>query len=116
MRKYRAKPATVDGIRFASQLEAGHYALLKSLERAGQIADLELQPAYPPTCGGKPVLIKSDGYPNGRQARYVADFRFRWVATGKVDVVDSKGVDNPLSRLKRAIVEAEYGIEVEVWR
>ena len=115
MTKYRAKSVVVDGKWFASKLEAGHYSLLKTLERAGQIKELELQPVYPLTCGGKPVLIRSKGYPGGRKAKYVADFRYRdkW---GAVKVVDSKGADTPVSRLKRALVEAEYGIKVEVWR
>ena len=115
MTKYRAKSVVVDGKWFASKLEAGHYSLLKTLERAGQIKELELQPVYPLTCGGKPVLIRSKGYPGGRKAKYVADLRYRdkW---GAVEVVDSKGADTPVSRLKRALVEAEYGIKVEVWR
>lgn len=108
--KYHAKPTTVDGIRFASQREARRYSELKLLQRVGEIRDLELQPEYPLACGGKPVLIRSDGYPNGRKAKYLADFRY--VRAGQVIVEDAKGKDLPLSRLKRALVEAEYGVRV----
>ena len=46
MNKYKAKPLTVDGIRFASQREGSRYRELKLLEKAGQITGLELQPVF----------------------------------------------------------------------
>ena len=109
--KYRAKPQIVDGIRFASKREAKRYGELKLLERAGVISALELQPKFKLGTDEAPVLIKSDRYPNGRRAVYLADFRYQW-PVGNIVVEDVKGIDTPLSRLKRAVVEAQYSVEI----
>lgn len=111
MNKYNAKPTTVDGIRFASQKEARRYTELMLLASAGEISDLTLQPVFHLRCGGIPVLIRSKGYPNGRRAKYVADFSYIDRA-GSWIVEDTKGADTPVSRLKRALVEAEYNVQV----
>ena len=113
MTKYHAKPTTIDGIRFASQKEARRYVDLKLLERGGAITGLKLQPQFPLLCGGKPVQIRSAGYPEGRKAKYIADFSYV-TRDGDMIVEDVKGMDTPVSRLKRALVEAEYQIRVLV--
>ena len=84
------------------------------MERAKLIRDLKLQPRYPLGFDDCPILIKSDGYPNGRRAVYVADFKYYDVFADQVVVEDVKGVDTPISRLKRAIVEATYKIEIKL--
>jgi len=112
--KYQAQPTTVDGIRFASKKEARRYSELKLLERAGEIRDLELQPRYPMGTDADPVLIRSKGYPNGRRVTYVADFRYYDTREARVIVEDTKGVDTPASRIKRAFVEWQYRIEVVI--
>lgn len=104
MTKYGAIPTTLDGHRFDSRAEARRYAELRLLERAGEIADLELQPAYPLVVNGVKV------------ATYRADFRYRDVATGAVAVEDVKGgraTVTPVYRLKRRLVLALYGIEIK---
>jgi hypothetical protein len=111
-RKYRNRPEYVDGIKFDSGLEANRYRELKLLERAGLVRDIECQPKFRLTCGGRPVLIKSQGYPNGRQATYRADFRYYDIERERQVVEDAKGYDTPGSRLRRAIVEAEFGVQV----
>ncbi len=109
--KYRAKPQIVDGIRFASKREAKRYGELKMMERGGAISELELQPRYLLGTDDAPILIRSGRYPNGRRASYFADFRYRDHA-GETVIEDVKGVDTPLSRLKRAVVEAQYSVEI----
>jgi len=111
--KYGAKQVIVDGRTFHSDGEANRYLQLKLLQRAGEITDLECQPKFHITCGGNPVLIKSKGYPNGRKATYSADFRYVDTRRGLV-VEDFKGFDTYESRLKRALIEAEYGLKVEI--
>ncbi len=106
--KYRAKPQIVDGIRFASIREARRYRELKLLSDAGLITELELQPKFKLGPDEAPFLIRSAGYPNGRRAVYLADFRYRH--EGELVIEDVKGIDTPLSRLKRAIVEAQYRV------
>lgn len=96
--KYRAKPTTVDGIRFASKAEAIRYNVLKARELAGQLSKLELQPAY-------------EIFLNGRKICKVR-LDFRYIKDGCEVIEDVKGFDNPLSRLKRALVEAAHGIKV----
>ena len=110
--KYSAKPEIVDGIRFASRREAKRYRELKLLERAGEISKLELQPKYKLGTDDAPILLRSERYPNGRRAAYFADFRYYRNHAGITVIEDAKGIDTPLSRLKRAIVEAQYLVEI----
>ena len=70
------KRTMVDGHRFASKHEAARYLELKLLVHAGEIRDLSLQPRYPIKFGSAKVLMRSEGYPNGRQLTYVADFTY----------------------------------------
>lgn len=114
--KYGARRTQVYGHVFDSAAEASRYAELLRLQQLREISDLELQPAFRLFCGGRPVLIRSKGYPNGRQARYVADFAYTVRGTGERVVEDVKGVETPVFRLKRALVEAEYGVIVRVVR
>lgn len=113
-RKFGNEPELVDGHRFDSQAEANRYRDLKLLAQAGEIEALELQPRFALVVGERPVLIKSKGFPNGRRASYRADFRYLDKRTGRVVVEDVKGHDTSESRLRRALVEAIYGVEVVV--
>jgi len=109
--KYRAQPIEVDGIRFASRREARRYEALKLLVRAGEIVDLELQPSWTFEVDGRPLVIRSAGYPNGRRVRYVADFAYQDLSGGYV-VEDAKGMQTPAYKLKRALMELHHGIVV----
>ena len=109
--KYRAIPEIVDGIRFASGREAKRYRELKLLERGMWISGLELQPKYKLGTADAPILLRSERCPNGRRAAYFADFRYR-NSDGETVIEDVKGIDNPLSKLKRAIVEAQYRVKI----
>jgi len=93
--KYAAIPTVVDGIRFASKREARRYGELRLLERAGEIASLELQPTFPCVVSGAKVCT------------YIADFAYTSEA-GKRVVEDVKGVKTPVYRLKKKLVEAIY--------
>ena len=44
--KYKNKKTTIDGLIFASKLEAKRYTELKLLEKQGIITNLKLQPSY----------------------------------------------------------------------
>ena len=115
-RKYKNIKVVYDGRFFDSQRERDRYIELKLLEEAGEISKLRCQPKYKLRCGGTPVKIRSKGYPNGRTATYSADFRYVDEASGKMVVEDVKGYDTPRSRLKRAMIEAEYGFQVVLVR
>ncbi len=99
--KYRATPVMLNGIRFDSKREAQRYLQLLMLQRAGDIADLELQPEF--VIATKP-----------RKRVYRADFRYTETGTGATVVEDVKGFDTETSRLKRALVFDQYGIEVQI--
>jgi hypothetical protein len=113
--KYSNTRVEYDGHKFDSKRECARYKELKLLEKAGSISLLCLQPKFWLKCGGKDILIKSDRYPNGRRASYRADFEFI-DDLGVRHVEDVKGFDTSGSRLRRAIVEAEYGVRVEIVR
>jgi hypothetical protein len=109
---FGAQKTVVDGITFDSKKEARRYGVLKLLERAGEITDLELQPKFTLGSQDDPVKIRSKGFPNGRRCSYKADFRYLDNATGLVVVEDSKGHDTDTARLRRAFVEWQYKIRV----
>lgn len=96
--KYRAVPVIFGGIRFASKREARRYAVLKLLEAARQITDLECQPRYPLEVNGTLVCT------------YVADFSYR--KNGRLVVEDCKGFKTPVYRLKAKLFKATHGIEI----
>lgn len=106
--KYRAIKTYNDGKQFASKAESRRYSELKLLQRAGEISDLKLQPQFPFIIGDKPVISK-----NKRQLKYIADFSYV-DRNGSVVIEDCKGFFTPESRLKIALTEAIYGIEVRL--
>lgn len=112
--KYANQKTTVDGILFDSKKEATRYTELKLLQRAKQIRGLIMQPRFPLECGQTPIKIRSEGFPNGRQSTYIADFQYYDIQAKQRVVEDVKGMDTPTSRLKRAIVEAQYGILITI--
>lgn len=109
--KYGAKRIRVNGHTFDSKREADRYKILKAMQMAREISELELQPQFPFMIGGKPVLMRSKGFPNGRRVKYVADFRYK-DADGNTVIEDVKGYATDVYKLKKAVVEAIYGIKV----
>jgi hypothetical protein len=95
-RKYSNVPATLDGIRFASKLEAKRYGELKLLERAKQIRLLEVHPRYPLSCNGIHICD------------YVADFAYVVITGGYCVVEDTKGFATPEYKLKVKLFRANY--------
>ena len=82
--KYKNKKVIIDGHEFDSKKEGNHYLALKQLERFGVIKDLKTQVPY--------LLIdtikyKGKTYP---KTKYLADFEYKEVETGKTVVEDVK--------------------------
>ena len=96
--KYFAKKTEYDGIVFDSKLEAARYKILKQLQQAGELSDLEVQVDFPcvVTVNGEDQKICS----------YIADFRYK--RGEEVVVEDTKGVITQVFRLKKKLVEALY--------
>ncbi len=108
MSKYHAVPTEVDNIRFASRMEARRYVQLRTLERAGVIRNLELQPRFPIAVNGHAICT------------YISDFRYEVLLQGLlageyavvVEDVKTPGTTTPVYRLKKKLTEALYGIEI----
>ncbi len=87
---------------------------LGQLDR-GEIRDLEFQPAYPILT----VNVQTGDVVNTKRA-YKADCKYVRVDTGETVVEDAKpksaDADDPLFKLKRAIIEASYGFEIQLVR
>lgn len=66
------------------------------LLKTGQLLSLELQPRFDLEVNGRHIT------------RYVADFRYRY-PSGLTVVEDSKGVETPDFKIKRALFEALHG-------
>jgi hypothetical protein len=100
MNKYHAKKTTIDNITFDSIRESQRYNELKMLLRANKIAHLELQVPFQVTINGKKIC------------KYLADFQYVDLETGKVVIEDTKGFRTQVYRLKKRLVEAQYGITI----
>lgn len=105
---------TLDGIVFDSRAEMKRWAELQLLQKAGEIYLLDRQVQLNLVINGKPVKIRSRGVPNGRACHYTADFIYFEKGTDKRVIEEYKSFDDPTSRLRRAVVEAIYGIEIRV--
>jgi hypothetical protein len=109
--KYHATPTVVDGIRFASKLEAFRYGQLKVMEKAGVIFRLRLQPRYRLCAWTR----HADTSPP-ELGDYVADFRYcddeACLCAWGCHIEDVKGMATPLYKWKKKHVEAQYGITV----
>jgi len=107
--KYHAKRVQVDGIWFDSKREAARFGELKLMKQAGILDTLEIHPrfAIPPDETGD-----YDDWPH--ICNVELDFYY-WDLKRLVGIYeDVKGKDNALSALKRKLVEAFYGIKVEI--
>lgn len=102
LNKYRNIKTQVDGIKFDSKKEANRYCELKLLLKTGDITDLNLQVPF--------VLFDNSLY--GRKVKYLADFTYIDVKTGKVVVEDVKGILTPVYKLKKRILAEKFDIEI----
>lgn len=100
--KFNAKRTLLDGILFDSKAESAYYASLKLRERAGEVSEIDRQRSYALLVNG--VLV----------ATYVADFVFWDRTISRRRVVDVKGVSLPAFKMKKKLMKACHGIDVEV--
>ncbi len=103
IRKYRNIPTVVDGISFDSKAEARRYGELKLLQRAGEIAGLELQPKFVLSINGIKIC------------KYIGDFAYCVVNGGRVveDVKSPATRANRVYQLKKRLLRACEGIEIK---
>lgn len=105
--KYRAKPTTIDGIRFHSKKEAEYYKMLKDKQSKGEIEYFLMQVPF--------------RLPGG--IRHYVDFMVirREFANipikleyEEIEYIECKGRDLPIGKLKRKQTEEIYGIEIKL--
>ena len=97
--KYGNRRTKVDDIDFDSEKEAGRYAELKMLEKAGEISDLKLQ---------VPFELQPGFYHNGEKIqniKYVADFVYMLDGKQVIEDVKSDGTrKNKVYQLKKKMM------------
>ncbi|WP_369070811.1 DUF1064 domain-containing protein [Burkholderia gladioli] len=109
--KYRNSKCEHEGIKFDSRKERSRWFHLIQLQAAREIRDLQLQVAY--------VLIERRQRDDGtweKATKYVADFVYTDVATGKTVVEDVKSPatrKNPTYVLKRKLMLDRHGITIK---
>jgi hypothetical protein len=91
-------------VNFDSVREAERAKVLMALQVMGNIKDLVFHPAFPITWPDKKKPI----------CKVVLDFQYTITQSGVTVYEDVKGKDNPLSKLKRKLVEDAYNINVEI--
>jgi hypothetical protein len=116
--KYGACRAEIDGITFASRREARRYAGLKLRQQVGDIIELTVQPRFPIFLAGlvthtaPGAFAISEDRPCLTVAEYRADFSYYVAETGEFVVEDAKGFRTDKYRLKKRLVEAQYGLVI----
>ena len=103
--KYGNKKAELDGIVFDSEHEKEVYAELKIKEKAGEITDLKIQPAFELI----PAIRKPDGTLQ-RAVLYKADFSY--MKGEKLHVIDAKGYRTKVFLLKKKLLYYTHKIDV----
>lgn len=117
--KYLNKRVEIDGIVFDSKKEGKYYLVLKQREEDGEIRDLQMQVPFelvPAVYEDEVKHLKTKDKivrkMVQRAVRYVADFVYTDVETGKFCVVDTKGFRTKEYVLKRKMMLAFKGIKI----
>lgn len=105
--KYKAvRCVDADGNKFDSKAELARWVVLKLLEKNGTIVNLERQYRFP-------IVIRGI-----KCGTYVADFKYdvpdvrESTIRPVVEDVKSEPTKTPVYRLKKKLVEAQYGIKI----
>lgn len=99
--KYHAIPTVYNGVKFSSRKEARYAQQLDLLVKAGVVSHYDVQPSYELQPSYK------QGEKTIRDIRYVADFKV-FYASGRVEIVDCKGVKTPVYLLKKKLFEYKF--------
>ena len=104
--KYGSHKTTVNGIKFASKLEAERYRQLRLLEKCDPplISDLVLQPEFQIIQG----YVDPETGEKVKSTHYVADFQYVDLETNKIIVEDTKGIETDTFKIKWKLVRMQY--------
>jgi len=103
--KYGNVKVKLDGYTFDSQRERDYYLEYKL---DPEVVNLTVHPRYELT----PKYTNAEGVKR-RAQHYVADFLVTY-RDGREEVVDVKGVETPVFKLKRIMFELKYGNVIEI--
>lgn len=93
--KYGARKVTLDGVTYDSAGEANRWRQLQLLAKAGVVKGLgDPHPSFPIVVNGVKICT--------------VEMDFAYSENGHAVVEDYKGVDTPMSRLKRKLLAAAY--------
>jgi hypothetical protein len=96
--KYMAKETWIDGIRFASKLESRCYEWLKLRQAAGEVL----------------WFLRQVPFDLGGGVKHRVDF-LAALSGGGVELIEAKGKDLSEGKSRRKIVEAKYGVKIQLW-
>jgi hypothetical protein len=102
--KFGNVPTKVDGIQFASKLEAARYKELKKWQKKGIIYDLKVHPTFKLEHLGLFIC------------KYTADFSYYRKGYNDLIVEDTKGVITDVFTIKKRLMYALKGIAVKIIR
>jgi hypothetical protein len=94
--KFNAKPCEADGKKFPSKLERSYYNQLKIRQANGEVLFFLRQ-----------IPFEIPG------SKYVVDFAV-FLASGEVEFIDTKGMDTPMSKIKRKAVEELFPVTIKI--
>ena len=100
MSKYKNVKCEYDGIKFDSIKEMKYYIYLKNLQEKGTIKELKMQVKFPFFIENKKIFT------------YIADFTY-YDEFGH-HIIDVKGVQTPVFKLKKKLIEAQNKIKIEI--
>lgn len=105
MNKYNARKVVIDGITFDSVAESRYYKYLIGLLNEGVVESFEMQKPY--------TLLDKFAHPKTgktiRAIKYVPDFEVIYT-DGRVEVVDVKGMQTDVFRMKCKLFMFRYQI------
>lgn len=101
--KYGNKKTEYNGFLFDSKKEAGYCCTLdmlkKAIDKEDKVISYEKQVPFQVVLNDKKIC------------KYYADFKVTY-GDGRIEIVDVKGVKTSIYRLKKKLVEAQYGIKI----
>lgn len=109
MSKYHSKIVQYLGKTFHSMAERDYFMYLKSEEKQGRVKDIKLQPSF---------VLQETFKKNGKTFRaitYRADFSYITTCDNKLHVVDRKGYETEVFKIKLKLFEYKYPeLELEI--
>ena len=95
--KFNAIRTDRQGIKFDSKAEAKYFDQLTLLQKSGQVV----------------FFLRQVGFDLPGKVRYFCDFLV-FHADGSCEVIDIKGMDTPISKAKRKMVEDIYPVKIKI--